>query len=348
MAATLSVQGVRKAFRGRPVLGGLDLDVRAGSLTTIVGPSGCGKTTLLRLIAGFERADAGSIRVDETIVSGPGVHQPPEKRGIGIVTQDGALFPHLDVAANVGFGLPRSERKSSRVDELLSLVGLSGLERRFPHELSGGEQQRVALARALAPVPHVLLLDEPFSSLDPALRASLRAEVRAVLRTADMTAVLVTHDQVEALSIADQVGVMRDGRLVQVGPPATVYRTPVDADVARFMGDAVLLPGEIARGQIRCALGSLPLTERPVANGPATAMIRPEQLVLNAHAVGIDARVVAIAYQGHDAIVSLVTAVGGGLALSARVPAHAIPMRGETVKVSVRGGVVAFAPADAR
>jgi len=230
-SSALSIRGLNKAFGQKPVLVGLDLDVPNGSLTAVLGRSGCGKTTLMRLLAGFEAADSGTIRVDETLVSGQGVHLPPERRGIGVVAQEGTLFPHLDVSANVAFGLPRSKRHAGRVQELLTLIGLVGLERRFPHQLSGGEQQRVALARALARAPRIILLDEPFSALDPSLRASLRAEVRTILQASGTSALLVTHDQTEALSVADQVAVMRDGRLVQTADPAMLYAPNTSAIV---------------------------------------------------------------------------------------------------------------------
>jgi iron(III) transport system ATP-binding protein len=212
----------------------------------------------------------------------------------------------------------------------------------LPHELSGGEQQRVALARALAPAPRTILLDEPFSALDPSLRASLRSDVVAALRATQTTALLVTHDQVEALSLADQVAVMRDGRLVQTSDPVTLYRQPVDIDVARFVGDAVLLPGQLGDGYIRCVLGRLPVYDRPNGSGPATAMIRPEQVVLNSDPTAVTARAVGITFHGHDATVHLVAASGGGSELLARVPGHSLPSIGETLTIEVRGDVVAF------
>ena len=211
----LTVSGLYKAFGTHPVLTGLDLDVPAGSFTAILGPSGSGKTTLLRLLAGFERADAGSIAIGDRVVDGPGTSQiPPERRQLGYVPQEGALFPHLTVAANVGFGLP-ARRRAARTAELLEAVGLAGMGGRYPHQLSGGQQQRVALARALAIRPEVVLLDEPFASLDAHLRASVRADVLEICRAAGTTAILVTHDQDEALSMADRIAVLRDGRIVQ-------------------------------------------------------------------------------------------------------------------------------------
>ena len=225
----VTVTGLGKAFGAHPVLAGLDLEVQAGSLTAILGPSGSGKTTLLRLLAGFERADAGTIGIGGVLVDGPGVHLPPERRRIGYVPQEGSLFPHLTVAANVGFGLPARrhgarQRRAGQVEALLETVGLAGFGRRYPHQLSGGQQQRVALARALAIEPAVVLLDEPFASLDAHLRASVRADVQEIFRRAGTTAVLVTHDQDEALSVADRVAALRDGRIAQCAPPDDLYR----------------------------------------------------------------------------------------------------------------------------
>ncbi len=224
----VTVTGLDKAFGAQPVLAGLDLEVPAGSLTAILGPSGSGKTTLLRLLAGFERADAGTIGIGGVLVDGPGVHLPPERRRIGYVPQEGSLFPHLTVAGNVGFGLPARQhgarqRRGGKVEALLETVGLAGFGLRYPHQLSGGQQQRVALARALAIEPAVVLLDEPFASLDAHLRASVRADVQEIFRRAGTTAVLVTHDQDEALSVADRVAALRDGRIAQCAPPEDLY-----------------------------------------------------------------------------------------------------------------------------
>jgi iron(III) transport system ATP-binding protein len=244
----LTVQGLHKAYGSHPVLTGLDLTVPAGSLTAILGPSGSGKTTLLRLLAGFDQADAGTVRIGGTIVDGPGEHVPPERRRIGYVPQEGSLFPHLTVAANVGFGLPVRERRGPRVAGLLEAVGLAGLGKRYPHQLSGGQQQRVALARALAIEPELVLLDEPFASLDAHLRAAVRADVQAIFRAAGTTAILVTHDQDEALSMADRVAVLRGGQIAQCAAPQDLYIRPADPELARFIGEANLLDGELESG----------------------------------------------------------------------------------------------------
>ena len=302
-AVPLHVTGVTKAFGDQPVLQGVDLDVPAGALAAVLGPSGCGKTTLLRVLAGFERADAGTVRIGDRDVVGPRRHVVPERRGVAIVPQEGALFPHLTVAQNVAFGLPR-RRGRAAVGDLLDLVGLRGYEDRMPNELSGGQQQRVALARALAPKPDVVLLDEPFSALDAALRASVRADVRDALRTAGVTAVLVTHDQEEALSTADVVAVMREGVVVQAGTPEEVYRFPRDVEVARFVGEAVVIPATVRDGVVWTPLGHLPLAE-PAADGTGRAVLRPEHVHLVPEGEGLSARVVDTHFYGHDASVRL-------------------------------------------
>jgi len=257
---------------------GVDLDVRRGEFLGVLGPSGCGKTTLLRLVAGFERPDAGGIEIAGAVVAGPRRNVPPEGRRVGMVFQESALFPHLDVAGNVGFGLPRRGREA-RVAELVALVGLAGLQRRMPHQLSGGQQQRVALARALAPDPALILLDEPFSSLDATLRAQLRGEVRDILRAAGATAVFVTHDQAEALEISDRVAVMRAGQIEQVSTPDELYLRPVNRFVARFVGEANLLPGEVRHGEVMTLVGRFRGDGTALAEGArAEVLLRPEQI----------------------------------------------------------------------
>lgn len=295
---------------GGPVLDGLDLTVPDGELAALLGPSGCGKTTLLRVIAGFLTPEAGEIVLGGRTVSGPGVQVPPERRGVGIVAQEGALFPHMDVTRNVAFGLRgtgRAERRA-RAAEMLELVGLGGYGHRMPHELSGGQQQRVALARALAPRPALILLDEPFNALDSALRAGLRSDIRAALRTAGTTALLVTHDQEEALSSADRVAVIRDGRVVQTGTPQELYTRPADTWVASFVGEAVLLPATVDAGHAVTALGRIPLTGTP-ADGTrtGTVVLRPEQLrLVPASDPSVTrARVTEVRYHGHDALILL-------------------------------------------
>ncbi len=258
--AELSCHGVGKSYGARTVLCDVDLFVPPGTLTAILGASGSGKTTLLRVLMGFIEADAGTIAVGGSIVAEAGrVHLAANKRAIGYVAQEGALFPHLSAGENVGFGLPRSQRKrSARIADVLELVGLGhGYAGRRVHELSGGEQRRVALARALAPRPRLVLLDEPFSGLDAGLRVETREAVLSALAQEGTTALLVTHDQAEALSMGREVAVLRDGRLVQRATPTKLYREPVDAHVAGFVGEAILLPGNAAGDQVMCALGEL-------------------------------------------------------------------------------------------
>ncbi|MGW8885867.1 ABC transporter ATP-binding protein [Streptomyces sp. NPDC055749] len=304
----VQITGVSKSYGpDAPVLRELDLTVPAGTLAALLGPSGCGKTTLLRVVAGFLRADAGTVTVGGRILAGPGVHLPPERRRIGIVPQEGALFPHLSVARNVAFGLTgldRTERRS-RTEEMLDLVGLGGYGDRMPHELSGGQQQRIALARALAPEPALVLLDEPFNALDSALRTGVRADVRAALRATGATALLVTHDQQEALSTADLVAVVRDGRVAQCDTPQAVYRHPADPWVARFVGDAVLIPGTADHDTATTALGRLPLAAPPVGRNEGTVLLRPEQLQLTETATAAQGTVTDVTFYGHDAMVTV-------------------------------------------
>lgn len=338
----LVVRGVEKAFNGVPVLRGLDLDVANGALVAVLGPSGCGKTTLLRIIAGFERPDGGAVRLGGREVAGPGVTLPPEQRRIGVVPQEGALFPHLSVGDNVAFGLRRDKRRSGRVGEFLELVGLSGFESRMPHELSGGQQQRVALARALAPRPAIVLLDEPFTALDTGLRASVRTDVQAALRATAATAVLVTHDQEEALSMADQVAVMADGRIAQVAPPAELYRAPDSLRVATFVGDAVVLDALAEGATASCALGEVTLRQ-PAPAGRGRVVVRPEQVVISPRGE-VPATVLSTTYYGHDALIRLRVGTGSDYAdVAARRHGNAdvIP-EATTVRVQVEGPVSFF------
>jgi iron(III) transport system ATP-binding protein len=342
-AASLSVRGLTKAFGAHQILNRLDLEVPAGSLTAVLGPSGCGKTTLLRLLAGFERADGGSVHLGERVLCDPRTDLAPERRAIGFVAQEGALFPNLDVAANVGFGLSRAQRRGDRVGELLDLVGLAGLAQRFPHQLSGGQQQRVALARALAPEPAVVLLDEPFDALDAGLRAQVRGEVRAALREAGATALLVTHDQEEALSLADLVAVMREGRIVQSAEPRTLYRDPVDAEVALFVGEAVLLDAELRGEHAETPLGRLPI-RGAAADRRGVVMLRPEQISCRDQpAAGSPrGRVVATEFYGHDATARVSIGDRDKLEITARSVGHDLPRVGDEVSILVAGSALAY------
>ncbi|MDJ0461915.1 ABC transporter ATP-binding protein [Streptomyces sp. H27-C3] len=306
----LRIEGLTKSYGGGaaapPVLDGLDLTVPAGALAAVLGPSGCGKTTMLRIIAGFLRADAGTVTVGGRVLTGPGVYLPPEHRQIGIVPQEGALFPHLSVARNVAFGLTALDRttRRRRTDEMLELVGLPGYGDRMPHELSGGQQQRIALARALAPSPQLVLLDEPFNALDSTLRTGVRADVRAALQATGATAVLVTHDQQEALSTADVVAVVRDGRVAQCDTPQELYRRPANPWVAAFVGDAVLLPATVEYGTASTALGSVSLATPTAVRRTGTVLLRPEQLHLSETAAA-RGTVTNVCFYGHDTMVTV-------------------------------------------
>jgi iron(III) transport system ATP-binding protein len=287
---------VAKRFGEVPAIDGADFCVERGEFVALLGPSGCGKTTLLRLLAGFERPDRGEIAIAGRPVAGS-AWVPPDRRRVGMVFQDYALFPHLTVAANVGFGLGRGQR-SQRVRETLELVGLDEQAERYPHELSGGQQQRVALARALAPQPQVVLLDEPWSNIDPLRRASMRGELCAILRAAEVTVVLVTHEREEAFSVADRLALMRDGRIVQAGVPEEIYFEPADRWVAEFVGAANIIPGRLAGGAVETAIGVFPAA---CGNGhtPVDVLIRPELLELTPDASGAG-QVIAREFRGHD------------------------------------------------
>ncbi len=314
----VSVRGVCKSFGGTRVLSGVDLSVPSGTVGVLLGPSGCGKTTLLRILAGHLQPDAGEVRIGGRLVADAATFVPPERRGISIVPQDGALFPHLDVAGNVAFGLDRGRRQlpwkrtrhEARVDELLELVGLPGAGRLHPAQLSGGQQQRVALARALAPSPALVLLDEPFSALDASLRASVRDDVKRVLQDAGATALLVTHDQEEALSMADSVAVMSAGRIEMHDTPSAVYARPATEGVARFVGEVVELPIDAAGNT---PLGPVP-TGCSVMAREGRVLLRPEHLVLSTQASESHAMHAGhAAHAGHeDPSVSVVTATSTG------------------------------------
>ena len=271
--------------------------VPGGTVTALLGPSGCGKTTLLRLIAGLERPDGGSIHAGGKTLSTPERLTPPEKRRIGMVFQEGALFPHLRVAENVAFGLPRGPHRAETVEEALALVGLGGMGKRSPTSLSGGQRQRVALARALAPGPDVLLLDEPFANLDPALRVELRAEVAALLRQLGITSVFVTHDQEEAFVMGAQVIVMRDGRVLQSATPSELYSRPTNRWVATFVGEANVVPGQGGADAAETVVGRVPLADS--APAMCEVLLRPEHLELNA---GDSWEVEQIEFYGHDTL----------------------------------------------
>lgn len=278
-APAVAVHGLRRVFGAVVAVDDVDLDVRPGEMLTVLGPSGCGKTTVLRLIAGLDRPDAGTIEIGGRRVAGAGASVPPERRRVGMVFQDVALFPHLSVRDNIGYGLRRDPDREVRVRELLELVDLPDAGDRMPHHLSGGMQQRVAVARALAPRPDVVLLDEPFSSLDAALRTQLRGDVREILRAAGTAAVFVTHDQDEALTLGDRMAVMVRGRVEQVDPPEVVYGEPATPFVATFVGTANLIHGDHRAGVAHTRLGTVRLVTRPDgAVGRGLVVLRPEHV----------------------------------------------------------------------
>ncbi|GMB79609.1 ABC transporter ATP-binding protein [Shinella zoogloeoides] len=335
----LDLENISRHYGPVRALDRVSLSVAAGSRTAVVGPSGSGKTTLLRIIAGFEFPDAGRVRFDGALLADGTAGVPAHKRGIGIVSQDGALFPHLSVADNIAFGFERGAPDRERqVENLLEMVELeSAMASRRPHQLSGGQQQRVALARALGRRPKLMLLDEPFSALDTSLRENMRKAVARVLQAAGITAILVTHDQTEALSFADQVAVLREGQLVQVGPPQTIYHQPRDRETALFLGDAVLLPAIVKNGFADCALGRVAVDGDHA--GKAEIMLRPEQI-----RVAVDGatpqnggRVVDVQFGGAVCTISVALADTALPPIVLKTSSVALPSPGNLVRLDVAG-----------
>jgi iron(III) transport system ATP-binding protein len=328
----VEVSKLRVAYRGRShaAVDDVSFGLRAGDIGVLIGPSGCGKTTLLRAIAGLEPVAAGEVRISGQVVASDAVHVPAEARRVGMVFQDYALFPHIDVGRNVGFGIhrwPRAER-AARVAEVLELVGLGGIERRFPHELSGGQQQRVALARALAPKPQLLLLDEPFSNLDVDLRERLAHEIRGILKAAHATALFVTHDQLEAFAIGDAIGVMHEGRLHQWDDAYTLYHRPATRFVADFIGHGVFAPATLhgAGGQVvvETPLGKLTdVAECPLPgaypSGECDVLLRADDIVHDDEAP-VKAEIMRKAFRGSEFLYTL--RLAGGQTVLAHVPSH--------------------------
>lgn len=253
---TLEVVAITKSFGDHRVVDAVSFSVEQGQIVVIVGPSGSGKTTVLRCIAGFERPNSGSISIDDSVVSDPTTFVAPERRHVGYVPQEGALFPHLDVAGNVGFGLRRSDDRARRIEQCLELVGMSGFEHRRVDELSGGQQQRVALARAMAPRPRLIVMDEPFSALDAVIRPEVCTDVVSALRADDATAIIVTHDLDEALAVADRIGVMIDGVVMQYDHPVSLHRSPISDAVATFLGEYEIEQGVARNGRVTTPTGT--------------------------------------------------------------------------------------------
>ncbi|MCX6512900.1 MAG: ABC transporter ATP-binding protein [Actinobacteria bacterium] len=340
--SVIKIEQVSKTRGNVQVLKDLSLSLEAGSLCAVLGSSGSGKTTLLRLIAGFDQVDDGSISIGETVVDGDGSFLPSEKRGIGYVPQDAALFPHLNVAKNISFGLARGTMAKGRVAELLEMVGLPGLEQRFPHQLSGGQAQRVAIARALAIEPVLVLLDEPFGALDLSLRNSVRSDVLGLLRTQGVTTVLVTHDQDEALSEADKVAVLAGGSIAQFGAPEEVYARPSAPSLAAFVGSANLIQASARNSQVTTALGDFS-TVAENAEGPVVLVVRPEQLLVGPEGDGaVSATVKRRWYYGHDSVLEL-EVPGIESALIARLDTMRVFTPGDRVGLTLRGPLAIFA-----
>jgi iron(III) transport system ATP-binding protein len=336
----VTVEGLIVRYAQHAVLNRVDLEVPAGGILALLGPSGCGKTTLLRSIAGLVEPSDGTITLGDRTVVGPGVFVAPERRQVGMVFQDWALFPHLSVARNVGFGLSREARRAGDVHRALDLVGLVDYADRLPATLSGGQQQRVALARALATRPSVLLLDEPFSNLDAALRTQLRREVTDLLRAVGTTTIFVTHDQEEAFLLGDEVALMLDGAVRQQGVPADLYEVPLTRDVAGFVGDANLLRGTARGATADTMVGRLPL--RAPCTGDVSVLVRPEHLRVSA---GSDLEVERVEYYGHDAV--YVLRAGAGQQVRVRILERPLFERGDLVAVRYTGGPTVAYPVPA-
>ncbi len=336
-AGAVELSGLDLRYGGTVVaVDRVSLRVPRHEIMALVGPSGCGKTSLLRAIAGFEAPDSGTLQIDGRCVAGNGTWVPPEARQVGMVFQQGALFPHMTVRRNVLYGVRKLPDARQRAEQALDRVGLAGLAERYPDQLSGGQQQLVALARALAPAPRVVLLDEPFASLDAGRRERLREEVREVLGQARMTAILVTHDQEEALSLADSVAVMRGGRILQVGTPEEIYDRPASIEVAEFVGGGQLLVCSVLGGQLVTELGTLS-TDAP--DGGARLLVRPEQIVIHAgERVGpATGELVRRSYFGHDQL-NEVRLVRSGVMLRVRTLESQELRCGARVQAALRPG----------
>lgn len=343
----LDIKGITRDFDGRRVVDDVSLQLHAGTVTCLLGPSGCGKSTTLRIVAGVETPSSGTVAIDGTQVAGPSVMVPPEHRGVGLMFQDFALFPHLSVAQNIAFGLrvPRAEKRDI-VTSLLSRVGLESFASKYPHQLSGGEQQRVALLRALAPRPSIILMDEPFSGLDNRLRDSVREETFELLRDEGACVLLVTHEPEEAMRVADRIALMRAGRIVQDGAPYHIYNKPVDTEAAAFFSDVNVLPGVVKGAQVETLFGKFLAPGHP--DGTAVdIVIRPQHLKLDfdrngkgplpTEEEGVPARgtIVRARFVGNESIVDL-TMDHDGTILTASIPAVFMPAVGTPMWLRMR------------
>lgn len=336
----IELHNIQKNYDDVVAVDDISLQVQQGELLVLLGSSGCGKTTTLRLIAGLERPDAGDVMLNGQLVAGQNKWIPPERRQIGMVFQDYALFPHMTAYDNIIFPLQamNAMQRRDRAHDMLKLVGMSGMGERYPHQLSGGQQQRIALARALSSDPSVVLLDEPFSNLDAARRKQVREEVRQILRAAGATGIFVTHDQEEAMSIADTIAVMQAGKLLQVGTPSKLYRQPQHPDVASFLGEVNMLKGMAAGNTAETALGTITL--KNPAQGAVTVYVRPESITLHPQEIESNARVIDIRFYGHYQIVTIQT--DDDTTLDVRVWAHDTFDVGDAVKASIVGDTILF------
>lgn len=337
MVTTLALSKISKSFGAEPVLTNLSLEISNGEFVAVLGSSGSGKTTLLRLIAGFDDPDRGEISISGKTVAGKNIFVPAEARKVGYVPQDAALFPHLSVSENIAFGLRGLTKlaRTARVRELLKLVSMDEFENQSATSLSGGQKHRIALARALAPEPELILLDEPFAALDAELRTRIRDEIKQVLDNVSSTTILVTHDQEEALSIADRVALLRDGNFAQVGNPREIYSEPVDLGVATFLGDSVIIDGVVHADKVQTSLGQLTLLNSAKEGSVGKVAIRPENFYLQPDLNG-DSIVVGRQFFGHDAVVEVKTPKQ---LIRARSSGPFAPEVGMKVTVWVRGAV---------
>lgn len=341
-SAQVRVEGVCKSFQaGNIAVNDVSFSLNENEILALLGPSGCGKTTTLRLVAGFEWPDAGSVYIGDRLVAGEGQYIGPEKRGVGMVFQDYPLFPHRTVAQNVAFGLHRMNRHAARerVDEVLERVGMSAYTKRYPHQLSGGQQQRVALAQALAPKPKVILLDEPFSNLDATLRYELRLEVRNILKDSGTSAILVTHDQKEAFAVADRIAVMNEGRIEQIGTPYALYSQPSTRFVAEFLGHSALLDGiaEPETPSIITDMGPVPCLACPAVSGErVTVSLRPDSVLIDPDGP-FTGRVTSMVHEGHvvELSIEIPCRSSGFVSLRTFVPPELSVNTGDTLRFSI-------------